>query len=84
MTGLDSKQSDIKKKILDTCWDFFHSRYTTKRFAISKILQENIYPYFLTSDDGTLSNILKNFNLTILKLKDGRDDFISSHTRKVN
>lgn len=75
MIGLDSKQSDVRKIILGTCWDFFHSRYTTRRFEVSKILQENIHPFLLTSD-GNLSNILKDFSLTIIK--DGGDDFRSS------
>ncbi|MEC5145784.1 hypothetical protein [Chitinophaga sp. 212800010-3] len=75
MIGLDSNQSDARKKILSTCWDFFHSRYTTRCFEISRILQDNIHPYFLTSDTN-LSNILKNFSLTIQK--DGGEDFRSS------
>lgn len=75
MIGLDSKQSEVKKILLGTCWDFFHSRYTTRRFEVSKILHENIHPYLLTSD-GNLSNILKDFSLTIIK--DGGDNYRSS------
>ena len=75
MIGLDAKRSDIKKKVLGTCWDFFHSRYTTRRFEVSKILQQNIHPYLLTSD-GNLSNILKKLSLRIVK--NGGDDFRSS------
>lgn len=75
MIGLDSKQSYVKKIVLGTCWDFFHSRYTTRRFEVSKILQENIHPYLLTSD-GNSSNILKDLSLTVIK--DGGDDFRSS------
>ncbi|TDX87311.1 hypothetical protein [Epilithonimonas xixisoli] len=75
MLGLDSKPKEVKKKILGTSWDMFHSKFTTSSFRLFEILQRNIYPYFLTSDSN-LFKIFQNFSLHILK--DGGGNFMSS------
>ena len=75
MLGLDSKSTEIKKKIVGTSWDMFHSKFTTSSFRLFNILQRNIYPYFLTSDTN-LFEIFQNFSLHIVK--DGGENCMSS------
>ncbi|MHC5202186.1 hypothetical protein [Myroides sp. LJL119] len=77
MIGLDSKNSeDIKKKILGSSWDMYHSKLCANNLRISQILQKNIHPFFLTSD----ANLFKLFhNVSIEIIKDGGDESISSY-----
>ncbi len=75
MIGLDNKPSDVKKKLLGTSWDIFHAKHTSNSFLLSKMLHENLYPYFLTSD-ANLFNIFRRFSLTLIK--DGRENFATS------
>lgn len=75
MIALDCKQSNIRKKILGTCWDIFHARHTSNGFRLQQLLGRSIKPYFITSDSN-LFNIFKNFSLRLIK--DGGDDFVSS------
>lgn len=75
MIGLDCKPTDIKKKLLGTSWDMFHSKFTANSFRLFEMLQRNIYPFFLTSD----SNLFKIFqNLSLHLIKDGGENYISS------
>lgn len=75
MIGLDSKQADIKKKLLGTSWDMFHSKFTANSFRLFEVLGRNIYPFFLTSD-ANLFKIFQSFSLQIVK--DGGKDYVSS------
>jgi hypothetical protein len=75
MIGLDSKHSEIRKVLLGTCWDIFHSKHTANSFRLFNMLQRNIRPFFLTSD-ANLFNIFRQFSLTLIK--DGGDNFVSS------
>lgn len=53
MIWLDGKQDIIKKKLIGTAWDIFHTRLSTNTFEFNKLkLLENkkIYSYFLTND----------------------------------
>lgn len=75
MIGLDCKVNEVKKKLLGTSWDIFHSKTTSNRFRLFKMLSKNFSPYFLTSD-ANLFNLFRNFGLTLIK--DGGDNFTSS------
>lgn len=75
MIGLDSNIKDVKKKLMGTCWDIFHSKTTSNSFRLFELLGKNIAPYFLTSD-ANLFNIFKNFSLQLVK--DGEGKFTSS------
>ncbi len=66
MIGLDCNEKDVKRKILGTCWDIFHSKNTSNRFRIQQMLKENIYAYFLTSDLN-LFKMYQNYNLSVIK-----------------
>ncbi|MFC6101233.1 hypothetical protein [Olivibacter domesticus] len=75
MIGLDCKPAEVKRKLIGTTWDLFHSKFTANSFRLFQVLKRNIYPYFLTSD----SNLFKIFqNLSLTVIKDGRDDIVSS------
>ncbi|WP_367867580.1 hypothetical protein [Pedobacter sp. WC2423] len=75
MIGMDSKGANVKKKLIGTAWDMFHTKFTANSFRLSEILQRNIYSFFLTSDN----NLFKIFeNLSLEVIKDGGDDFVSS------
>ena len=78
MIGLDSKPMDAKKKLLGTTWDIFHAKLTSNSFLLSNLLQESLYPYFLTSD-ANLFNIFKKNSLTLIK--DGGENFTTSFLR---
>lgn len=75
MIGLDCKASEVKKKLNGTSWDIFHARTTSNGFLVSKMLGENIKPYFLTSDTN-LFNLFKDINLSVIK--DGGKEINSS------
>lgn len=75
MIGLDGKESEVKKKLIGTSWDIFHSNNTSNRFRLFQMLGKNISPYFLTSD-ASLFNLFRN--LSLMLIKDGGDNFTSS------
>jgi hypothetical protein len=75
MIGLDSNIKDVKKKLMGTCWDIFHSKTTSNSFRLFELLGKNIAPFFLTSD-ANLFNIFKNLSLQLVK--DGGGNFTSS------
>ncbi|MGJ1367893.1 hypothetical protein [Sphingobacterium spiritivorum] len=75
MVGLDCKTTEIKKKLLGTSWDLFHSKFTANSFRMFQILQRQVYPFFLTSDSN-LFNIFQNLALRIVK--DGGQNYLSS------
>lgn len=75
MIGLDCKDSEVKKKLIGTSWDIFHSKTSSNSFRLFQFFGKNISPYFLTSDTN-LFNLFKNLNL--LLIKDGGDNFNSS------
>lgn len=75
MVGLDCKQAVVKRKLLGTTWDMFHSKFTANSFRISEVLQRLIYPFFLTSD-ANLFRIFQHFGLEVIK--DGGENFVSS------
>lgn len=75
MIGLDCKENEVKKFLVGTSWDIFHSKTTSNSFRLFDFFEKNISPYFLTSD-ANLFNIYKNFSLTLIK--DGGENFTSS------
>lgn len=75
MLGIDMNSEKVKKILLGTTWDIFHSRFSTNSSMISKILGENLKPYFLTNDKN-LFNLFKSLELSMLI--DGGENFGSS------
>jgi hypothetical protein len=75
MIGLDCKPHNVGKTLIGTSWDLFHAKHTSNSFRIFHLFQENIYPYFLTSD-ANLFNIFKDLSLTVIK--DGGENFATS------
>lgn len=75
MIGLDSKETNARKKLLGTSWDILHSKFTANNFNISQLLGRSIHSFFLTSD-ANLFNIFKNLNIKIVN--DGGQDSVSS------
>lgn len=75
MIGLDCKENEVKKNLIGTSWDIFHSNTTSNSFRLFNFFDKNISSYFLTSD-ANLFNIYKNLTLRIIK--DGGENFTSS------
>jgi hypothetical protein len=75
MIALDSKSSNVKKILIGTSWDIYHSKNTTNSFRLFQILGDNILPYFVTSDSN-LFGLFKKYNLALIK--DGGKDLNSS------
>lgn len=75
MIGLDSNIRDVKKKLMGTSWDIFHSKTTSNSFRLFELLGKNIAPFFITSD-ANLFNLFKNLSLQLVK--DGEGNFTSS------
>lgn len=75
MIALDNEPKKVKKTLKGTCWDFFHSKFSSNRFMLKDLTGRNLEPYFLTSDSNLFS-LYKEFNLTLIK--DGGDEFTNS------
>jgi hypothetical protein len=76
MLGIDSNPEKAKKILLGTTWDIFHSRISTNSSMISKILGENLNPFFLTNDKN-LFKLFKSLGLSMII--DGGENFGSSY-----
>ncbi|EKT3967482.1 hypothetical protein NTJ12_002573, partial [Flavobacterium psychrophilum] len=75
MLGIDLNSEKVKKILLGTTWDIFHSRISTNSSMISNILGENLKPFFLTNDKN-LFNLFKSLELSMII--DGGENFGSS------
>lgn len=75
MLGIDLNPEKVKKILIGTTWDIFHSRFSTNSSMISKILNENLKPFFLTNDKN-LFNLFKSIGLSMII--DGGEKFGSS------
>jgi len=64
MIWLDGDQKLLKKKLIGTSWDIFHTRLCTNNFEFAKILgNKNIEGYFITNDK-LLFNLHAHYSLS--------------------
>lgn len=64
MIWLDGDEKLVKKKLIGTSWDIFHTRLCTNNFELSKIAEDRkIEGYFITNDE-LLFNLHAQYNLS--------------------
>jgi len=71
MIWLEGKQNLTQKKIMGSAWDITHSRFITNNEFLNKIVDKNIYVYYLTSDRHFYELISKYSITAIFKTKAG-------------